>query len=161
VWYVKLGNVQMALGHLPDALQAYQAALAIADRLAKSDPGNAGWRHYLSVSYDKVGDVHLKMNDYDRALQDYGHAIKLDPDDSDTLVTRGCIYLKLKKPDLALADYDAALKVKPKAASSLYLRSVVKQLKGDKAGAAADADAAKQIEPDIAQKFQESGKCPP
>jgi hypothetical protein len=34
-------------------------------------------------------------------------------------------------------------------------------LKGDKAGAAADAAAAKEIEPDIAQKFQEYGRCSP
>ena len=29
------------------------------ERLAKSDPGNAGWQRDLSVSYDKVGDVQV------------------------------------------------------------------------------------------------------
>jgi hypothetical protein len=38
-------------------LKAYRDGLAIADRLAKADPGNAGWQRDLSVSYNKVGDV--------------------------------------------------------------------------------------------------------
>jgi hypothetical protein len=32
-------------------------SLAIAERLAHSDPGNAGWQRDLSVSYNKIGDV--------------------------------------------------------------------------------------------------------
>ena len=39
------------------ALKSYSDSLAIADRLAKSDPGNADWQRDLSVSYNKVGDV--------------------------------------------------------------------------------------------------------
>ena len=31
--------------------------LAIADRLARADPGNASWQRDLSVSYNKIGDV--------------------------------------------------------------------------------------------------------
>ena len=41
----------------PAALDSYKAALAIRDRLAKADPGNAGWQRDLSVSHDKIGDV--------------------------------------------------------------------------------------------------------
>jgi hypothetical protein len=36
-----------------------QAGLAIADRLAKSNPGNASWQRDLSVSYYKIGDVQV------------------------------------------------------------------------------------------------------
>ena len=35
------------------ALKSYQASLAIRERLAKSDPGNAGWQRDLSVSYEQ------------------------------------------------------------------------------------------------------------
>ena len=41
----------------PDALQSFRASLAIAERLAKADAGNAGWQRDLSVSYEKVGNV--------------------------------------------------------------------------------------------------------
>ena len=31
--------------------------LAIRERLAKSDPANAGWQRDLSVSYERIGDA--------------------------------------------------------------------------------------------------------
>ena len=36
---------------------SYRAALAIRERLAGADPGNAEWQRDLSVSHDKIGDV--------------------------------------------------------------------------------------------------------
>ena len=39
----------VAQGNLPEALKSYQGSLAIADRLAKADPNNAGWQRDLSV----------------------------------------------------------------------------------------------------------------
>ena len=65
--YEKVGDVQVAQGQLPAALASYQASLAIAERLAKSDPGNAGWQRDLSVSYDKVGDVQVAQGNLDGA----------------------------------------------------------------------------------------------
>jgi tetratricopeptide (TPR) repeat protein len=44
VSYNKVGDVQVAQSNLPAALTSYRASLAIRERLAKSDPGNAGWR---------------------------------------------------------------------------------------------------------------------
>jgi hypothetical protein len=38
-------------------LKSYRDGLAIADRMAKADPGNAGWQRDLSVSYNEVADV--------------------------------------------------------------------------------------------------------
>ena len=63
VSYDKVGDVQVAQGDLAGALTSYRDSLAIADRLAQSDPGNAGWRRDLSVSYEKVGDVQVAQGD--------------------------------------------------------------------------------------------------
>jgi hypothetical protein len=41
VSYNKAGDVQRAQGNLKDALNAYQASLAVIERLTKSNPGNA------------------------------------------------------------------------------------------------------------------------
>ena len=43
----------------------------IADRLAKSDPGNAGWQRDLSVPYDRVGDVQVAQGNLPAALASY------------------------------------------------------------------------------------------
>ena len=40
-----------------EALKSFRDSLAIADRLAKADPSNAGWQRDLSVAYERVGDV--------------------------------------------------------------------------------------------------------
>jgi tetratricopeptide (TPR) repeat protein len=68
---VKVGDVQVEQADLPAALKSYQDALAIADRLAKADPGNAGWQRDLSVSQDKVGDVQVAQGDLPAALKSY------------------------------------------------------------------------------------------
>ena len=46
-------------------------AETIADRLAKSDPGNAGWQRDLSVSYENVGDVQVAQGNLPAALASY------------------------------------------------------------------------------------------
>jgi hypothetical protein len=55
-------------GNLPEALKSYRDDLAIADRLAKADPGNAGWQRDLSVSYTRLAYVLRKAGDTTKAL---------------------------------------------------------------------------------------------
>ena len=44
----------------------------IDERLAKSDPGNAGWQHDLSVSLNgSIGDVQLALGNLPAALASY------------------------------------------------------------------------------------------
>ena len=73
----KVGDVKTAQGDLAGALKAYQDSLAIRDRLAKSDPGNAGWQRDLSVSYDKVGDVKTAQGDLAGALKAYQDSLAI------------------------------------------------------------------------------------
>ena len=77
--YDKVGDVQVAQGDLAGALKSYRDGLAISDRLAKSDPGNAGWQRDLSVSYDKVGDVQVAQGDLAGALKSYRTASRSRP----------------------------------------------------------------------------------
>ena len=48
-----------------------RAGLAIADRLAKSAPGNAGWQSDLAASYKNVGDVQKAQGALLAALTSY------------------------------------------------------------------------------------------
>jgi hypothetical protein len=52
-------------------MSSYQTALAIAERLAKADPGNAEWQRDLSVSHDNIGDVQQAQGDLAAALSSY------------------------------------------------------------------------------------------
>ena len=50
--------MQVAQGDLTGALKSYGAELAITQRLAQADPGNAGWQLWTCPrAYEKVGDV--------------------------------------------------------------------------------------------------------
>jgi hypothetical protein len=48
-------------GNLAAALTSYQASLAIAGRLAKADPGNAGWQRELALSYGRVANIEARQ----------------------------------------------------------------------------------------------------
>ena len=69
--YDKVGDVLVAQGNLPEALKSFQASLAIGDRLANADQGNAGWQRDLSVSYNKVGDVLVAQGNLPEALKSF------------------------------------------------------------------------------------------
>jgi len=43
--------------------------LAIAERLAQSDPGNAGWQRDLSISYSNLASIYLKAAQPTRARE--------------------------------------------------------------------------------------------
>jgi tetratricopeptide (TPR) repeat protein len=64
----RLGDLDVAAGDLAKALSRYQLALSFADRLAKADPGNAGWQRDLSVSHNKIGDVLTAQGNLPAAL---------------------------------------------------------------------------------------------
>ena len=72
VWgWIDLGDVHQTTGSLEPAMQAYRGALAAAKRLLAADPGNAGWRRDVSVSYDRVGDVLVAQGDLPGALKSF------------------------------------------------------------------------------------------
>ena len=72
------GDVLVAQGNLPEALKSYQGSLAIADRLAKADPNNAGWQRDLSVSYNRVGDVLVAQGNLPEALKSYQGSLAIE-----------------------------------------------------------------------------------
>jgi hypothetical protein len=57
---------------MPAALSSYQASLAIRVRLAKFDPGNAGWQRDLTRSYAKLATVYLKARQPMKAREAFG-----------------------------------------------------------------------------------------
>jgi hypothetical protein len=58
-------------------LQSFQASLAIRDRLAKDDPGNAGWQRDLSVSYERLGDMLSRGGNSAEAIASFERALAI------------------------------------------------------------------------------------
>jgi tetratricopeptide (TPR) repeat protein len=65
------GDVLKAQGNLPDAFGAYRDALAIAERLAKTDPVDAGWQRTLGAAKNDIGGVLEAQGNLPDALEAY------------------------------------------------------------------------------------------
>ncbi len=75
--HIGLGDCQRDAGDGPAALASYQRAKAIAERLAKADPGNAGWQRDLSVSHNKIGDVLRVQGNLPAALDAFNASLAI------------------------------------------------------------------------------------
>ena len=65
----EFGKLLSDEGHLREARQEFEAALAIAERLAAAEPGNALWQRDLSISYERLGEVEVAAGDLAAARQ--------------------------------------------------------------------------------------------
>jgi tetratricopeptide (TPR) repeat protein len=73
----EIGGVLVDLGNLPEALKSFRKGLAIRDRLAKTDPGNADRQRDLSVSYNNIGDVLVAQGNLPEALRSFHDALAI------------------------------------------------------------------------------------
>jgi tetratricopeptide (TPR) repeat protein len=88
VSHERIGDVLRAQGNLPGALDSYRASLAIRERLAKADPGNAGWQRDLAISNERIGDIDADQGRtveaiaaFERALAAYKTLLDRHPHD--------------------------------------------------------------------------------
>ena len=98
----------VAQGNLPEALKSYRDSLAIFDRLAKADPGNAGWQRDLSVSYNKVGDVLVAQGNLPEALKSFRDSLAIAD--------------RLAKADPGNAGWQRDLAISNERIADIYLR---------------------------------------
>src|SRR5271166_4398498 len=95
---------------------AQKLTLAIAERLAKADPGNAGWQRDLSVSHERIGEVQQAQGDLAAALTSYQASLaiaerlaKADPGNAGRQRDLSVSYEKIGEMQQAQGDLAAAL----------------------------------------------------
>jgi len=111
-----MGDIQDQRGNLGAALATYQVAKALADRLAKADPGNAEGQRDLSVSYERIGDVLGAQGNLPEALKSYRDSLavrdrltKSDPTNTDWQRDLSVSYNKVGNVQVAQGDLADAL----------------------------------------------------
>jgi tetratricopeptide (TPR) repeat protein len=72
-----VGTYLMERVALNEVLPVFERVRRIHDRLAKADPGNAGWQRDLSVSHNKIGDVLVEQGTLPAALESYKAALAI------------------------------------------------------------------------------------
>ena len=72
-----LGDILKTRGNLPEALKAYQDAVADGERLIKAAPDDTNWQRDLSAAYEKVGDVLKDQGNLPEALKAYRDSLAI------------------------------------------------------------------------------------
>ena len=149
-------------------------ATALLDQAIQLDPKNASTYTNHAITYRHKNDLDHAIADYDQAIEldpknaiayhgccwtrmkvsqqiqqalsECNESLRIRPDNSYALNSRGFVYLKPQRLDDAIVDFNAGFAIDPKSAYSLYGRGLAKLKKGDRAGGDADVAAAKTIQ---------------
>ncbi|TPM27472.1 caspase family protein [Mesorhizobium sp. B2-3-4] len=126
VSHTKLGNIQVALGDLPSALQNYQTARSMLRDLVVAEPRRLNWFGDLATADDKIGNVLVTQGDLASAEQVYQESLAVkqqlaanEPDRADLQRDLTIAYDELAglartagRLDDAQAAYEESLKVR-------------------------------------------------
>ena len=74
----KLGGLAVAQGDLPAAARLFGECNKILERLAASDPDNAGWQRDLSYSCTVIAEVFMKQERWSEALPLLERSLEID-----------------------------------------------------------------------------------
>jgi hypothetical protein len=106
-----------------------------------------------------AGNAHAKAGEYDQAIEQYDHVIRLDPDHINALNNRGNAYLAKGAHDEAVADFDKAITLKPDFATAYCNRGNAFQGRGEYDRAIRDYGVALQLKPDLAVALDNRAKA--
>ncbi|MES0491417.1 MAG: tetratricopeptide repeat protein [Leptospirales bacterium] len=118
---------------------------------AKEKKEYSAWDwHFKGISY-------YKKEQYQKAVDAFSEAIRLDPDDEDNYLNRGASYYNLDKHNKAIKDYNKAIELKPDYAEAYNNRGAVYDdlKKYDKA--VKDYNKAIELKPDYANAYNNRG----
>lgn len=124
-------------------------------------PGSSGDSNdTLAKAYTYRGFSYLKKSRYDRAIEDFNQAIRLDPDNAWAYANRGNAYFNTREFDRALQDYDEALRLNPVGYATLfYGRGAIYRGRGELNLAIAQFDEAIRLQPDFPEAFRNRGNA--
>ena len=74
--------------------------------------------NFTAVDFNRLGNAHLMISDFDQALRCYDRAIELEPEEPSHLNNKGGALARLQRFDLALEVYDECLQLDPEHATA-------------------------------------------
>jgi len=101
----------------------------------------------LSAVYQQRGYADATNQQFQDAINDYGEAIKLTPQDVRVYEQRAAVEMKIQDYDKALADYSEVIKLKPNEARYYNYRAYIYELKNDSKNALADTEKVLKMDP--------------
>jgi Tfp pilus assembly protein PilF len=131
-----------------------EAAIAACTRAIESS--NFKGRSVAGL-YIMRGVILRNQGEHDRAIADYGQAIRLDPNYASAYTGRAMAYRGKGDLDRAIADYGEAIRLDPKRAFVYHLRGNAYRAKDEIDRAIADYDQAIRLDPKLAAVYYDRG----
>lgn len=139
---------------LTDRVDDFATLLVQANARIEADPENAAsWNNRCWIRAVEGVDLEAALGDCNRALS-------LEPNEPNSLDSRGLVHLKLNNPSAALADYEAAVRITENA-HFVYGRGIARLQLGQIVEGEADLRRAAALESDIAETYAAYGVAPP
>jgi lipoprotein NlpI len=126
----------------PDLALPHCTALVESRRLSQED---------LASAFIFRGVAYTNKGDFDRAIQDFDQAIRLQPNRADAFNSMGMAIDYKRDYDRAIKNYDEAIRLKPDYADAFNNRGLVYEEKGDSDRAIQDFDQAIRLRPAYAE----------
>jgi tetratricopeptide (TPR) repeat protein len=95
------------------------------------------------------GNAYARKRQYDRAIEDYNQAIRLNPNEAGAFIGRGIAYTLKGQGAPALLDFDQAIRLAPQEAKAFVGRGFLLRALGEDARADADFAKARQLNPNL------------
>ena len=173
-------RVRLSAGHYVDIMRSFVTALVVISALLPSsvrgqercghpDPeisisvcsaviqsGRARGRD-LAVAHMERGIAYVALLDYDRALQDFGEAIRVDATFAKAFANRGAVYGAKQDFDKAIDDFTRVLALEPRSAHAFADRASMHRLNGQHDEAIRDYSEAIRIHPAFGEAILNRG----
>ncbi|HTY76709.1 MAG TPA: tetratricopeptide repeat protein [Candidatus Bathyarchaeia archaeon] len=111
----------------------------------------------LAMTFNNRGNAYQSKNEFQRAIQDYDEAIRIDPDSALAFNNRGSAFQHMGNYDRAIQDYDQAIRLDGTSAFAYNNRGRVYHLKEDYQQAIKDYGQAIEADPDYPLAFYNRG----
>ena len=105
----------------------------------------------------RSGNRHFQQGKYDKAIEDYDEAIRINPESAEAYYNRGTTKDMLGRHEEAIADYNEAIRINPEFAQAYYNRGNAKDALGRHEEAIANYDEAIRINSQYAQAYCNRG----
>jgi tetratricopeptide (TPR) repeat protein len=156
---VQAGNAAFTTGQFQIAVDAYTRGIQAGDLDADA----------LAIAFNNRGVAYGELGDFDRAIRDYGEALRLRPEDKTSIknlriahVRRGGAAAGRGDMDRALAEYSQAIQVDPDHPLGYLRRGQLLLTRGDTEGALSDLAVAERLDPsneDVALLLDQAQKA--
>jgi lipoprotein NlpI len=111
----------------------------------------------LVKDFSNRGTAYGRKGQYDRAIEDFDQAIRLNPNYAEAFNYRGANYARKFQLDRAIEDFDKAIRLNPNFAEAFSNRGNAYRRKGQLDRAIEDLDHAIRLNPNYAQAFYNRG----